>query len=228
MKPALPSRALAAGLLLSAGLLWLAWPWLRPRLWPAAGASWLVVLDGYHRLDAALERQARTAEPILLITCPSTGQPTVAQWNRQRQIGQRLNNDSQRRHLLLAQAPSPLLVLRQGFDTATQAVALAEWLDQRQRQGHAAPRQLLLISDPHHFPRARWAAQIAAGSHGTQVLARPAEPAASPSHPASSAPAWPSWRDALRLQLWRATGSTAAVLVPGQLERKIRTCRSNP
>ena len=55
MKPALPLRLLSAGLLLTAGLLWLVWPWLRPRLWPAAGATWLVVLDGYHRLDAALE-----------------------------------------------------------------------------------------------------------------------------------------------------------------------------
>ena len=228
MKLALPSRALAAGLLLSVGLLWLAWPWLRPRLWPAGGSPWLVVLDGYHRLDAALERQVRTAEPILLITCPSSGQPTVAQSNRQRQIGQRLSGHPLRRQLLPEQAPFPLLVLRQGFDTATQAVALADWMEQRQRQGQAAPRQLLLISDPHHFPRARWAAQIAAGGHGTQVLPLPVESAASPRHPESFAPDWPSWRDALRLQLWRATGSTAAVLVPVQLERKIRACRFNP
>jgi hypothetical protein len=79
-------------------LTWLAWPLLRPALWPATGPSWLVVLDGYHRLDAVLRRR----EPILLITCPATGQPTAAQ------RGQR---------------PS-LQVLHQGFDTATQAVAL--------------------------------------------------------------------------------------------------------
>lgn len=71
-------RPFTAGVLLSAALLWLAWPWLRPRLWPAQGAAWLVVLDGYHRLDAAIARQDLTAEPILLITCPPRVNPTRA------------------------------------------------------------------------------------------------------------------------------------------------------
>ena len=83
-------RLFTAGVVLSAALLWLAWPWLRPRLWPAQGAAWLVVLDGYHRLDAAIARQDLTAEPILLITCPSTGQPDTGQWLRQRVVRQRL------------------------------------------------------------------------------------------------------------------------------------------
>jgi len=112
-------RPLLAGVVLSAALLWLAWPWLRPRFWPAQGAPWLVVLDGYHRLDAALARQERTGELILLITCPSTGQPTTAQRLRQRLVRQRL-------------VPPPLLVVvEQGFDTATQATALAQWLQKR-------------------------------------------------------------------------------------------------
>jgi hypothetical protein len=83
-------RPLLPGVVLFAAVLWLAWPWLRPRLWPAQGAAWLVVLDGYHRLDAAVARQDRTGEPILLITCPSTGQPTTAQRLRQREVRQRL------------------------------------------------------------------------------------------------------------------------------------------
>jgi uncharacterized SAM-binding protein YcdF (DUF218 family) len=200
-----------AGVLLAVPTLWLAWPWLRPRLWPAAGAPWLVVLDGYHRLDAAQKRQQRTAEPILLITCPSTGQPTAAQWGRHRQISLRLS------------PPPPLLVLEQGFDTATQAAALAQWLQGRQQQGQPAPRQLLLVSDPHHFPRARWAAQIAVGGHGTQVHALPVAV-----HPAlgrsSTSQDWPSWRDALRLQLWRATGSTGSWLAPEVEARKRTAC----
>ena len=110
-----------------------------------------MLLDGYHRLDAAIARQGLTAEPILLITCPYTGQHTTAQRLRQRLVRQRLV------------PPPPLVVVELGFDTATQASALAQWMQERQRLGQAIPRQLHLVSDPHHFPRARWAAQIAAG-----------------------------------------------------------------
>ena len=205
-------RPLTVGVLLSAALLWLAWPWLRPRLWPVQGAAWLVVLDGYHRLDAALERQQSTAEPILLISCPSTGQPTTAQWLRQREVRQRLV------------PPPPLVVIEQGFDTATQATALAQWLQKRQRLGQAIPRQLHLVSDPHHFPRARWAAQIAAGGYGSEVLAMPVVPRASLSSSTTPSPDWPSWRDALRLQLWRVTGGTGAWLAPELTARKRAAC----
>ena len=205
-------RPLLAGVVLSAALLWLAWPGLRPRLWPAQGANWLVVLDGYHRLDEALARQERTGEPILLITCPSTGQPTTAQRLRQREVRQRLV------------PPPPLVVVEQGFDTATQAIALAQWLQKRQRLGQSIPRQLHLVSDPHHFPRARWAAQIVAGGYGSEVLALPVVPLAFASGSTMPAPDWPSWRDALRLQLWRATGSTGAVLAPELTARKRGAC----
>ena len=205
-------RPLLAGVVLSVALLWLAWPWLRPRLWPAQGAAWLVVLDGYHRLDAAIARQDLTGEAILLITCPATGQPTTAQRLRQRVVSQRLV------------PPPPLVVVEQGFDTATQATALAQWLQERQRLGQAIPRQLHLVSDPHHFPRVRWAAQIAAGGYGSEVLSLPVVPLASLSGSTTPAPDWPSWRDALRLQLWRATGSTGAVLNGHKLELKVQAC----
>ncbi len=205
-------RPLLTGVVLSAALLWLAWSWLRLRLWPAQGVAWLVVLDGYHRLDAALERQQSTAEPILLITCPSTGQPTISQSLRQREVSQRFST------------PPLLVVLEQGFDTATQATALAQWLQKRQRLGQTIPRQLHLLSDPHHFPRARWAAQIAAGGYGSEVLALPVVPRGSLSGSTASSPGWPSWRDALRLQLWRATGGTGAWLAPELTARKRGGC----
>lgn len=57
---------------LSALVLWLLWPLLRPAVAPARGATLVVVFDGYHRLDAAL---AHTRGPLLLLSCPLTGQP---------------------------------------------------------------------------------------------------------------------------------------------------------
>lgn len=180
-------------------LAWCFWPWLRPRLWPADGAPWLVVLDGYHRLDVALSRQARTGEAILLITCPSTGEPTTAQ----RQL-----------------SPKPLVVLHEGFDTATQAVALASWLRRRAEAGRASPHQIVLVSDAHYFPRATLAAQIAMSGAGTQVIPLSASQALG----AGSWHAWPVWRDAMRLQLWRLTGSTGALFNAPKLQSKVNVC----
>jgi hypothetical protein len=91
--------------LLIAGL-WFAWPWLAPLLLPLAAptgrAHLLVVLDGTLSRLAAAERIAAalpSAPQRLLIRCPS--------W------------------------PVPALVmpeLLQGFDTASQITALAQWL----------------------------------------------------------------------------------------------------
>ncbi len=190
-----PAVALFAGFALG----WLVWPLVWPLLWPAAGPGWLVVLDGYHRLDAALTRQEHTGERILLITCPATGQPTAAQ----RQA-----------------ASPPLQVLQEGFDTVTQAVALAGWLRRRTAQGMPAPRQIVLLSDTHHFPRATLAAQIAVGGRGSKVIPLALNGPLGP----GSWRQWPLWRDALRLQLWRITGSTGAMLDYPQLQHKIKAC----
>ena len=64
---------------LSALVLWLLWPLLRPAVAPARGATLVVVFDGYHRLDVAL---AETSGPLLLLSCPLTGQPTPDQRRR--------------------------------------------------------------------------------------------------------------------------------------------------
>ncbi len=196
-----PRRALAAFAL--GGVLWLLWPWLRPRLWPATGSPWLVVLDGYHRLDHALDRQGQTGEPLLLITCPNTGQPTRSQ--------------------LSQRAVRPTLqVILEGYDTATQAAALANWLSGRDQQGLPSPRQIMLVSDAHHFPRAAVAAQIAVGGRGSQVIPLVASRVSSPDPGLH----WPVWRDALRLQLWRLSGSTGARFNAAKLEQKIEACFS--
>lgn len=200
-------------------LLWLAWPFLRPRLWPATGPTWLVVLDGYHRLDLALELQRRQHLPILLISCPATGQPTAAQWLR---------------------ATAPLLLLPQGFDTATQMAALGQWWPHRQLappDGQptaplnaltAAPAQVWLVTDPAHLPRARLAAQIALGAAGTRVRPQPA-PLPGEQPPVTTLPApqadWATWRDALRLQFWRLSGSTGAFLRPALRRHKLSICQ---
>ena len=194
---------LSFGVLFTSALLWFVWPWMRPRLWPAAGASWLVVLDGYHRLDAALDRQARSAAPILLITCPATGQPSTSQ---------------------LDAARGSLQVLRGGADTAGQAVVFAHWL--HQQPPDRRPRMVLLFSDRHHFPRAAWAFQLAAGSSGT-IVQPFAVDAAAPRlliDPWAWSQLGPAWRDLLRLQLWRFTGSTGAWLAPDIAARKRKAC----
>ena len=186
-----------SGGIFAAGALWLAWPWLRPVLWPARGAPLLVVLDGYHRLDHALLLQQHSGWPILLITCPATGQPTASQ---------------------RARATAPLLVLSAGIDTADQAVVLRHWLEQRLPY-QPFPAVIGLVSDRHHFPRAALAAQIAMGARGSRV--QPITAAVVSPSPAL----WrTSLRDALRLQLWRATGSTGAEWVPAQRASKQQRC----
>jgi uncharacterized SAM-binding protein YcdF (DUF218 family) len=194
----------------STAVLWSLWPWIRPALFPAAGRPWLVVLDGYHRLDHALTLQGQEpfrGWPILLITCPATGQPTALQ---------------------RAQASPPLTVLLErpplGGDTAGQAVALAKWLHQLPLQSR--PGRVLVLSDQHHFPRAAWVAQLSAGGLGTVV-----QPwAVDDEDPRLSLDRWawpqlgPALRDALRLQAWRISGSTLSELDSKKRQKKAQAC----
>ena len=77
---------------------------------------------------------------------------------------------------------------------------------------------MLLVSDSHHLPRLLPAARLALGGQGVRVAGLTASSAL----PAPAA--WPIWRDSLRLQLWRATGSTVAFLVPSTLRAKQAAC----
>jgi len=113
-----------------------------------------------------------------------------------------------------APPPQPMPELLQGFDTATQITALAYWLRQQ-----PPPRvaQVWIATDQDHTARAVLLARIALGSQGIRV--GPAErPAPSPGERQKLL------RDALRLTLWRATGTTGAWFAPDVLARKRADC----
>jgi hypothetical protein len=110
--------------------------------------------------------------------------------------------------------PQPTPELLQGFDTATQITALAHWL---RHQPSPRSARVWIATDPDHTARAVILARIALGSLGIRV--GPADlPTPSPSEHRKLL------RDALRLTLWRATGSTGAWLVPDVLARKRAQC----
>ncbi|MCP9940799.1 hypothetical protein KBY70_00050 [Cyanobium sp. ATX 6E8] len=110
--------------------------------------------------------------------------------------------------------PQPTPELLQGFDTATQITALTHWL------GHQpSPRsaRVWIATDPDHTARAVVLARIALGSQGIRV-----GPTDLPTP--SSGERRKLFRDALRLTLWRVTGSTGAWLVPQVVARKRVAC----
>ena len=95
-----------------------------------------------------------------------------------------------------AQAMPELL---QGFDTVIQITALAQLLQQQD----PLPKRVWIATDPDHTARAVILARIALGSQGIRV--GPTDlPTPSPAERRNL------FRDALRLTLWRATGSTGA------------------
>jgi len=154
---------------------------------PQWSADLLVVLDGSPSRLAAAERIAAAlpaAPQRLLIRCP--GQPVPAQ---------------------------ALPELLQGFDTATQITALAQWLHRQQRP---LPKRVWIATDPDHTARAVLNAQIALGPRGIQV--------GPPPPPPGPIERRKRLRDALRLQLWRATGSNGAWLAPERVAFKRASC----
>ena len=106
--------------------------------------------------------------------------------------------------------PHPTPELLQGFDTATQITALAHWF---RHQPTPRSARVWIATDPDHTARVVVLARIALGSQGIRV-----GPADLPSP--SSAERRKLLRDALRLSLWRATGSTGAWLAPKVAARK--------
>ena len=110
--------------------------------------------------------------------------------------------------------PQPTPELLQGFDTATQITALAHWL-----RHQPSPRiaRVWIATDPDHTGRAVVLARIALGSQGIRV-----GPAGLPTP--SPAERRKLFRDAVRLTLWRATGTTGAWLAPQVVARKRADC----
>ena len=97
---------------------------------------------------------------------------------------------------------------------ATQITALANWLQRRQAP---APQRIWIATDPDHTARATLLARIALAGRGIQIQPDP-PPTPSPSEHRKLL------RDALRLTLWRANGSTGAWLVPQIVARKRADC----
>jgi hypothetical protein len=104
--------------------------------------------------------------------------------------------------------------LLQRYDTATQITALADWLRAQPAPG---PRRAWIATDPDHTARAVLLARLALGGRGLAVA-----PWLPP--PPSALERRKLLRDALRLTLWRATGSTGAWLVPQVVARKRADC----
>ena len=109
-------------------------------------------------------------------------------------------------HLLIrcpraSSPPQPMPELLRGYDTVTQITALANWLQHRQAP---APQRI-------------WISRIALAGRGIQIQPDP-PPTPSPSEHRKLL------RDALRLTLWRFTGSTGAWLVPQIVARKRAGC----
>jgi hypothetical protein len=122
-------------------------------------------------------------------------------------------------HLLIrcpraSSPPQPMPELLRGYDTVTQITALPNCLQRRQAP---APQRIWIATDPDHTARATLLARIDLAGRGIQIQPDP-PPTPSPSEHRKLI------RDALRLTLWRATGSTGAWLVPQIVARKRAGC----
>ena len=176
-------------------------PWLgfypQPGLGSAQALDLIVVLDGGSSRLAAAERirqriihrdpqRGLRHEPdLLLIRCPRSSPIT-----------------------------QPMQELLQGYDTATQITALADWLRRRRAQ---PPQRIWIATDPEHTARATLLARIALLGRGIQIQPDPPPPP-SPGERRKLV------REALRLSFWRATGSTGGWLVPQVVARKRLQC----
>jgi hypothetical protein len=177
---------LVPAVLLSVVVAWVLWP---RRAHHDRGRDLIVVLDGGAPRLARADRFRQQANPQqqeqLLIRCPHTPPPSLH-----------------------------VQELLQGYDTATQITALADWLHRRQV---GAPQRIWMATDPDHTARATLLVRIALAGRGIQIQPDP-PPQPSPSECNKLL------RDALSLTLWRATGSTGAWLVPRIVARKRADC----
>ncbi|NQW38634.1 MAG: hypothetical protein HQ469_05485 [Cyanobacteria bacterium] len=186
---------------MSAVLSWAIWPMVvfHTPQGAASGrpADLIVVLDGG---SARLEHAERFRQQVL-------------------QEHPRPDRPLEPAHLLIrcpraSSPPQPMPELLQGYDTVTQITALANWLQHRQAP---APQRIWIATDPDHTARATLLARIALAGRGIQIQPDP-PPTPSPSEHRKLL------RDALRLTLWRATGSTGAWVVPQIVARKRAGC----
>ncbi|MCP9826368.1 ElyC/SanA/YdcF family protein [Synechococcus sp. EJ6-Ellesmere] len=178
-------REPAALVAIAAAGVWLSWPWLAPRLWPAAGGEAIVVFaEDPRRTVAALDLWQQDPSRQLVIQ----GFPSL-QGIARRQLAARQPGPA---------AMARVTTLTCGVDTVGQLTCLADWI--RRRRQTLALGQVTLVSDRAHLPRVLAIAEIVLGGAGIRVqglgvpIDEPAE------HPLRRL------RDQWRAQVWRATG----------------------
>lgn len=157
--------------------------------------------------------QAALDRPALLVVLDGT----PSRLEQAEQLAAAIPKPLQR---LLIRCPSspppsqPMPELLQGYDTTTQVTALADWL---RYQPAPLPRLVWIATDPDHAGRAVLLTRLALAGRGVAVA-----PMLLPA--GSTAERLKLLRDALRLSLWRVTGSTGDWLVPDQVARKSTAC----
>jgi len=128
---------------------WLAWPWLAPTLWPAAGGAAIVVLsEDPRRTTAALDLWQQDPTRQLVIQ----GFPYL-QGIARRQIAARQPGPA---------ALARVTTLTCGVDTVGQLTCLADWI--RSQSGSLPLGQVTLVTDQPHLPRAQTIAEIVLGA----------------------------------------------------------------
>ncbi len=170
---------------MAAAGVWLTWPWLAPRLRPAAGGGAIVVLaEDPRRTTAALDLWQQEPSRQLVIQ----GFPYL-QGIARRQLAARQPGPA---------AMERITTLTCGVDTVGQLTCLADWV--RRHRETLPLGQVTVVTDRPHLPRALAIAETVLGGEGIRVhgMGVPIdEPAENPLRRV---------RDLMRAQFWRATG----------------------
>lgn len=211
MIPGLPAPSKRSRLPLLLGslgaALWLTQPWWRPALLPAPKGRAPVVavlIEDPWRTETALAAWRRRPEAELWLLGGPSLQEAAAGQLRQRRLPE---------HSMAAPKR-----LETGRNTVEQLHALAMALRTQ------PPRQLVLITDSRHLPRALTVARVLLGPGGTRVQGLASTSTADVLQAKTGRPAptppetpWRHMRDLVRAQLWRTPLHMVFILAPTPL-----------
>jgi len=195
--PALLLRNPVVILAISGGGLWLAWPYLNPRLAPLIGRASdqqptmevisVFVEDPQRTLMGLTLWKQKPGSLLILQGRPSSQRDSL---NYLRHQGKWPQNET------------GIIRLEPGCDTVGQVDALARLLDEMHRRGH-----LTMVTSPAHLPRTLAITRILVGPLGWSVSGEAAVTGDNrPEQP------WRTWRDQARAQILRLTGLTGSRL----------------